>query len=62
MLDLVLSGEEGMVCDLDYLPPLGESDHVCIQFKVKCTQSNALPETKKRNVFKTDYATVIEKL
>ena len=62
LLDLVLSGEEEMVCDLDYLPPLGESEHVFIQFKVKCTQSNALPETKKRNVFKTDYATVIEKL
>ena len=62
LLDLVLSGEEGMVCDLDYLPPLGESDHVCIQFNVKCTQSTEIPETKKRNIFKANYAGMVEKL
>ena len=62
LLDLVLSGEEGMVCDLDYLPPLGESDHVCIRFNVKCTQSTEIPETKKRNIFKANYAGMVEKL
>ena len=62
LLDLVLSGEEGMVCDLDYLPPLGESDHVCIKFNVKCTKSAEIPETKKRNIFKANYAAIIEQL
>ena len=62
LLDLVLSSEEGMVCDLDYLPPLGESDHVCIQFNVKCAQSTHFPEAEKRNIFKANYAVMIEKL
>ena len=50
-----------MVRDLDYLPPLGESDQVCIQFNVKCTQSIESAETEKRNIFKTNYAAMIEK-
>ena len=62
ILDLVLSSEENMVCDLEYLPPLGESDHVCIRFNVKCTQHTFGTETIKRNVFKTNFAGVSEKL
>ena len=32
-LDLVFSNEEGMVSNLEYLPPLGSSDHICLKFK-----------------------------
>ena len=62
LLDLVLSSEEGMVCDMNYYPPLGESDHVCIRFKVKCNKHTDESEPEKKNVFKTDYAAVIEEL
>ena len=61
LLDLVPSGEEGMVRDVDYLPPLWESDQVCIQFDVKCTQSIESAETEKRNIFKVNYAAMKSK-
>ena len=32
ILDLVFTNEEGMVTNLVYLPPLGNSDHVCLRF------------------------------
>ena len=50
-----------MVRDVDYLPPLGESDQVCIQFNVKCTQSIESAETEKRYIFKANYTAMIEK-
>ena len=33
LLDLILSSEEGMIKDLSYHPPLGESDHVVLKFR-----------------------------
>ena len=36
LLDLVFTNEKDMVTNLSYLPPLGNSDHVCIQFDVLC--------------------------
>ena len=35
-LDLVLSSEEAMVKNLEYLPGLGTSDHIMLQFQVAC--------------------------
>ena len=32
ILDLVFTNEEGMVTNLVYLPPLGNSDHACLRF------------------------------
>ena len=32
LLDFVLTSEEGMVQEIQCLPPLGESDHVCLRF------------------------------
>ena len=32
LLDLILTSEEGMVHNLAYHPPLGESDHICLTF------------------------------
>ena len=62
LLDLVLSSEEGMVADMEYLPPLGESDHICIRFNVKCCHQKQEHEQEKLNIFKSDYSTIIEKL
>ena len=62
LLDLVISNEESMVTDLEYFPPLGESDHVCLRFNVNCTQEADTNDTDKLNIFKTKYANVIEEL
>ena len=36
ILDLVLSNEEGMIQDIEYLSPLGKSDHLVISFNLIC--------------------------
>ena len=62
ILDLVLSSEESMISDLDYLPPLGESDHVCMKFRVNCNQHLSEPKQQKLNIFKADIPAIIQKL
>ncbi len=32
ILDLILTNEEGKVNDIQYIPPMGKSDHVCLVF------------------------------
>jgi endonuclease/exonuclease/phosphatase family metal-dependent hydrolase len=36
LLDLIISSDDSMIRDLSYLPPLGESDHLCSSFEVMC--------------------------
>ena len=36
ILDLVLTNEEGMINEIDYLAGLGNSDHVVLRFEVAC--------------------------
>ena len=36
MLDLVFTNEQDMINNLSYLPPLGNSDHICIEFDLTC--------------------------
>ena len=36
ILDLILTNEENMVNDLQYLPGLGSSDRVCLRFNLAC--------------------------
>ena len=63
LLDLVLSPDESSVTDMEYLPPLGESDHLCLQFKVVFDhQQHTNPTPVQHNVFKTDYESVREQL
>ena len=63
LLDLILSSDESMVRDLNYLSPLGESDHICIRFDVVCGKAEPVKgKTDERNVFKADYAAIIEEL
>ena len=62
-LDLILSSEEGMVCDLNYHPLLGESDHVCLTFNVSLTQTQRKAINRpKYNIFKINYESVREEL
>ena len=63
LLDLILSSDESLIRDLKYLPPLGESDHICIRFNVLCGKAKAIEaETAGRNVFKADYEAIIDEL
>ena len=57
LLDLILTSEEGMVHNLAYHPPLGESDHVCLTFSLYHHQQELMFEPK-HNVFKTNYEDV----
>ncbi|CAG2257804.1 unnamed protein product [Mytilus edulis] len=36
ILDLLLTNEEGMISDVEYLSPLGKSDHSVLTFKFNC--------------------------
>ena len=57
LLDLIISNEEGMIHDLEYLPSLGESDHVCLSFKVLASKTLS-KKTTEYNVYKTNYNAV----
>ena len=39
LLDLILTNEEGMVGEPQYLPGLGCSDHLCLLFNFNCYAS-----------------------
>ena len=60
-LDLIFSSEEGMVTNLSYHPPLGESDHVCLRFNVLATRSKSR-FTPSHNIHKSDYEAIREAL
>ena len=57
LLDLILTSEEGMIRNLTYHPPLGESDHIVIRFELINSEQKQ-PYRPTRNVFKTDYTAV----
>ena len=61
VLDLILPSEEGMIEDLAYNPPLGESGHICLTFKLQQFH-NKKDTTLVRNIFKTNYTAVREEL
>ena len=50
-----------MVQDLTYNPPLGESDHLCLTFKLQHFQHKK-HTTPVHNIFKTDYTALREEL
>ena len=58
LLDLILSTEEGMVQELKYLPPLGESDHLCLRFDIKYNQNKHNKLLCEHDIHKTDYEAV----
>lgn len=57
ILDLILSSEEGMIQELQYLPPLGNSDHISMSFKTTLTQQQVnFPLSY--NIYKTNYKAI----
>jgi len=57
-LDLIFTNEDNMIRDLQYLPSLGNSDHVCLQFTLSCyTERSDIP-TYRYNLRLADYVTM----
>ena len=46
VLDLVFSNEENMIKDVEYLAPLGRSDHSIIKFSIPCKLEITIPKIK----------------
>ena len=59
VLDLVLTSEEGMVCDLQSHPPLGSSDHVILTFTLRCYISDGPTAALKPALHRGDYGAMI---
>lgn len=54
-LDLLFTNESSMINDLEYLPPLGASDHVCLFFQFLCYTEKRLSKETRYNFHKGDY-------
>ena len=54
VLDLIFTNEESMVNDVKYLPGLGSSDHICLQFELACYCDHVEPPRPRYNVYKAD--------
>ena len=59
-LDLLFTNEVGMINDLEYLPPIGASDHVCLVFKFICYTETKMAEDPRPNFFKGNYSAMKE--
>ena len=58
-LDLVLTNEEGMVCNLQTHPPLGKSDHVILTFTLRCYTTAEPVMPSKPALHRGDYNAMI---
>ena len=55
VLDLIISNEEDMVECLEYLSPLGASDHKVLTFQFNCYCSHTKNSSTHFNYYKCDY-------
>ena len=62
LLDLILSRENGDVKELSYLPPLGDSDHLSMRFRMITGTDDVKITQPKSNIFKSNYDAITEEL
>ena len=55
LLDLILTNEEGMIRDMQYLPGLSCSDHIILRFTLTCYTEHRKPCDKSMNYRRGDY-------
>ena len=56
ILDLIISNEEGIVNNIEFLPGLGSSDHIILRFDIVCyTQPWHVMSTKRPAYYKADF-------
>ena len=54
-MDIILSNEEGLVQNLTYLPPLGNSDHLVLKFDLTCYTLATDRDEQRLNLNKGNY-------
>ena len=62
ILDLVFTNEDGMINNIEYLPGIGASDHLCLQFNFICYSSPASTNRPKYNLNQADFSRMRELL
>ena len=62
LLDLILTNEEGMINDLNHYPGIGDSDHECLVFKLKCYVDYSKEKPLKPLFDKADYNAIKNRL
>ena len=55
LLDLVFTNEAGMISDIQYLPGLGLSDHVCLKFELICYGKYIQDKKPRYNLCQADF-------
>jgi len=61
-LDLVFTNEDGMINNIEYLPGIGASDHVCLQFNFTCYSSPAPTSRPKYNLNQANFDRMMREL
>ena len=56
VLDLVFTNEENMVSEMEYLSPLGKSDHCVLQFQFNCYTKLKIDRRQNMSYDKGNYA------
>ena len=62
VLDLIMSNEEDMVVNFEYLSPLGASDHKVLNFQFNCYYSYTKNSSTHFNYYKGDYESMRHEL
>ena len=62
VLDLIMSNEEDMVENLEYVSPLGTDDHKVLAFQYNCYCSHSKGTSVHFNYYKGDYESMREEL
>merc|ERR1712105_309956 len=60
LLDLIIMNEEDMISDLEYLSPLGSSDHNILKFNFNCSISQNPTSQSKLNYHKANFDSLRE--
>ena len=55
VLDLVFTNEEAMINTINYLPVIGCSDHVCLQFELLCYSTHTKASLSRCNLHQADF-------
>ena len=61
LLDLIFTNEEGLVSNIEYLPPIGASDHLCLRAELN-VYPDEIEEEPRLNYHKGNYEKISEEL
>ena len=61
-LDYIFTEEDNLIENLETLPPLGKSDHICLEFNYLFGNEDHPTDNTKRNFWKADYSKINSEL